>query len=285
LFAEQAVVKASDKGSIRLKVAASEMKGKRNTMEDATIMFGCFRGKEDEDLFAIFDGHGGKDSADYAAKIIPEHLKSNLEQDLPQKALADSFNAVHKEMSAWAVYSGTTCCSALFIKNILYVANVGDTRAVLCRKGKAIRLSFDHTIKVPEEVKRIEELGGSITNDRVQGLLSVTRAMGDSMLHPYVIADPYICTHELSIMDSFLIIACDGIWDVFTDDQAVQMAREILEDVNAPTLDEMGNPRKELVQIAADKLRDTAYDRGSTDNISVLIIDIRNMFNKQDGNK
>jgi protein phosphatase PTC1 len=129
--------------------------------------------------------------------------------------------------------------------------------------------------------KVIYNITGSITNERVQGLISVTRSMGDSMLHPYIIADPYIKVHELSILDQFLIIGCDGVWDVITDDQAVQMSKEILEDKEAPLLDEVGNPRKELVQIAAEKIRDIAYDRGSTDNISVLIIDINPLFKKQ----
>lgn len=64
---------------------------------------------------------------------------------------------------------------ALVIDTKLYIANVGDTRAVMSRRGVAQRLSLDHNVKVVDEVKRIESIGGKITNDRVQGAIAVTR--------------------------------------------------------------------------------------------------------------
>lgn len=101
-------------------------------------------------------------------------------------------------------------------QRVLYTANVGDARIVLCRNGKALRLSYDHKGSDENEGKRIANAGGLILNNRVNGVLAVTRALGDSYLKDLVTGHPY--TTETVIqpdIDEFLILACDG---VSTDD-------------------------------------------------------------------
>lgn len=97
-------------------------------------------------------------------------------------------------------------------QRVLYTANVGDARIVLCRSGKALRLSYDHKGGDENEGKRIANAGGLILNNRVNGVLAVTRALGDSYMKDLVTGHPY--TTETVIqpdMDEFIIIACDGV--------------------------------------------------------------------------
>ena len=97
-------------------------------------------------------------------------------------------------------------------QRVLYTANVGDARIVLCRNGKALRLSYDHKGSDENEGKRISKAGGLILNNRVNGVLAVTRALGDSYLKDLVTGHPY--TTETVIQpdqDEFLILACDGV--------------------------------------------------------------------------
>lgn len=97
-------------------------------------------------------------------------------------------------------------------QRILYTANVGDARIVLCRGGKALRLSYDHKGGDENEGKRIANAGGLILNNRVNGVLAVTRALGDSYIKHLVTGHPYTTeTVVQSDLDEFIIIACDGV--------------------------------------------------------------------------
>lgn len=97
-------------------------------------------------------------------------------------------------------------------QRVLYTANVGDARIILCRAGKALRLSYDHKGSDENEGKRIASAGGLILNNRVNGVLAVTRALGDAYMKKLVTGHPY--TTETVIQpesDEFIIIACDGV--------------------------------------------------------------------------
>lgn len=145
-------------------------------------------------------------------------------------------------------------------QRVLYTANVGDARIVLCRKGKAFRLSYDHKGSDENEGKRVANAGGLILNNRVNGVLAVTRALGDNYMKDLVTGHPY--TTETIIQpdtDEFIILACDGLWDVCSDQEAVNLVREI----DDPTS-------------AAKRLVDYALSRFSTDNLSCMVV----RFNK-----
>lgn len=141
-------------------------------------------------------------------------------------------------------------------QRVLYTANVGDARIVLCRTGKALRLSYDHKGSDENEGRRIANAGGLILNNRVNGVLAVTRALGDTYMKDLVTGHPY--TTETVIQpdsDEFLIIACDGIWDVCSDQEAVDLVRGIQDPVSASKL-----------------LVDHALGRFSTDNLSCMVV-------------
>jgi len=137
------------------------------------------------------------------------------------------------------------------------LGNVGDTRIVLNRGGKAIRLSVDHKPGSPDEEDRIRALGGYVIGEtyRVNGLLAVSRAIGDFYMHPWVTVDPYLNEVELKKEDEYLIMGCDGVWDEVDDQRAVDL---------------LGADRNPFLM--SSKLRDYSYLLGSDDNISANII-------------
>lgn len=101
---------------------------------------------------------------------------------------------------------------------MLYVANVGDTRAVLYKSGTAERLSIDDKCDNPEENSRVKTAGGIILDNRLGGVLAVTRAFGDhSLTRVGLIAVPHIVKYILKPFDKYLVIASDGIWDELSD--------------------------------------------------------------------
>ncbi|OAA78829.1 Protein phosphatase 2C [Akanthomyces lecanii RCEF 1005] len=141
-------------------------------------------------------------------------------------------------------------------QRVLYTANVGDARIILCRNGKALRLSYDHKGSDENEGKRISNAGGLILNNRVNGVLAVTRALGDAYMKDLVTGHPY--TTETVIqpeLDEFIIIACDGLWDVCGDQAAVDIVRKIQD----PTA-------------ASKRLVEHALSRLSTDNLSCMVV-------------
>ncbi|RAK96602.1 type 2C protein phosphatase PTC1 [Aspergillus ibericus CBS 121593] len=141
-------------------------------------------------------------------------------------------------------------------QRVLYTANVGDARIILCRGGKALRLSYDHKGSDENEGKRIANAGGLILNNRVNGVLAVTRALGDAYLKDLVTGHPY--TTETLIQpdsDEFIILACDGLWDVCSDQEAVDLVRNVHD-----------------AQDASKILVDHALARFSTDNLSCMVI-------------
>ncbi|KAF2269883.1 PP2C-domain-containing protein [Lojkania enalia] len=154
-------------------------------------------------------------------------------------------------------------------QRVLYTANVGDARIVLCRNGRALRLSYDHKGSDENEGRRVTSAGGLILNNRVNGVLAVTRALGDAYMKDLVTGHPY--TTETVIQpdqDEFLILACDGLWDVCSDQEAVDLVRHIQDP-----------------QAASKTLVDHALARFSTDNLSCMIVRFDNKALKQRKNE
>lgn len=162
--------------------------------------------------------------------------------------------------------AGTTALIAILEGAKLIVANVGDSRGVMCDgKGNAIPLSFDHKPQQMRERKRIKEAGGFVTFNgvwRVAGILATSRALGDYPLKDkkLVIANPDILTFDLKDRKPmFLILASDGLWDTFSNEEAINFVKERL---NEP-------------DFGAKSLTLQAYYRGSLDNITVIIINFK----------
>ncbi|KAL5528078.1 MGPP2CL-1 [Sanghuangporus sanghuang] len=155
-----------------------------------------------------------------------------------------------RESSKWAI----TPPADASLRRVLYTANVGDARAVLCRSGRAVRLTYDHKGSDKQEAKRIMDSGGFVMSGRVNGVLAVTRSLGDSSMKDFVVGAPYTTETELGDDDEFLIIACDGLWDVASDQEAVDMVRNIQD------------PKAASQKLVEHALQD------STDNITAIVV-------------
>lgn len=233
----------------------------RRSMEDEHVIIDAFGDSPDQGYFAIYDGHGGRGAVDFTAKTLHKNLLEQLEKNTdPLEALRQSYLVTDKQMGESQIqFSGTTCISVLIRKQgnerWLYAANAGDARAVICRNGKAVRLSYDHKGSDESETKRIVDAGGFVVLNRVNGILAVTRSLGDHAMKDYVIGEPHLTSILLEPTDTHLIIACDGLWDVASDQEAV--------DLILPETD---------TQKMSDKLLLHALKNGSTDNISVMVV-------------
>ena len=109
-------------------------------------------------------------------------------------------------------------------KQTLTFANIGDTRCVLRKKSKTIRMTTDHKANNPEEKKRVVNSGGHIKNNRVNGSLAITRAFGDFFYKKFgVISLPEISVYTVEPDDRYLLIASDGLWDIFADQAATDL--------------------------------------------------------------
>ncbi|XP_047084460.1 probable protein phosphatase 2C 37 [Lolium rigidum] len=187
---------------------------------------------------------------------------------------------------------GSTAVVALLVRDRLVVANCGDSRAVLCRGTHAVPLSEDQKPDRPDERARIEAMGGRvmfINGARVRGILAMSRALGHKLLKPEVICEPEITITTRSDDDECLILASDGLWDVISNKVACDVARQCLED-GSPTrarTAESGEagpsssgapvahqPEPRCYRAAALLAR-LALGRESSDNISVLVIDLK----------
>jgi protein phosphatase 2C family protein 2/3 len=142
--------------------------------------------------------------------------------------------AMQKDESMRDELAGTTAVTILIKDNKLYCANVGDSRAVGCIKGVAEPLSLDHKPNNPEEIARIQKAGGWVEYNRVNGNLALSRALGDFVFkrntgmkaeEQMVTAFPEVETRTLNEDWEFIILACDGIWDVVTNEEAVEFVR------------------------------------------------------------
>lgn len=141
--------------------------------------------------------------------------------------------------------AGCTAVAAMHIGNYLYVANAGDSRCVLCREnGLAFALSYDHKPQQAREFQRIFEAGGFVNSvGRVNGNLNLSRSLGDlkykqivqcSREDQIITAEPDITLTKLDAGDRFFILACDGIWDCLSNQQACDFVTERLDSGMSP---------------------------------------------------
>ena len=253
--------------SCTIRVGWSEMCGKRPDMQDALCVHQYFQHVPWQHLVGVFDGHSGSNSSLYCAGSVGGILADALESYCGNgngiggglavpRALRKTFHTMHREIEMHGFEDGCAAIVSLFVGTTLYVANSGDSRAVLCRAGTAVDLSFDHKPEKGAEQARIRSLGGFVSlSNRVCGELALTRSIGDCGLQPYVTWQPEITEVRVGPSDEFVLMACDGVWDVLTSQQAVDVVRCVLDPVKAAVM-----------------LRDCAYSRGSSDNLSVVVI-------------
>ncbi|KAK0598667.1 hypothetical protein LWI29_036833 [Acer saccharum] len=172
---------------------------------------------------------------------------------------------------------GSTASVVILSACQIIAANCGDSRVVLCRGKQAIPLTVDHKLNRQDEVARITDGGGIIVEWgyclRVEGVLSMTRAIGDHSLKPYIIPVPEITFTTRTAEDEFLVLASDGLWDVLSNDDVITLAhKELREHRRRPKSDDNSSCPASFV---AEGLVKYALDAYSQDNISVIVVDLK----------
>lgn len=219
-------------------------------------------------LYAIFDGHLGDNVASYLQKNLFQNILSEDEfWSDPCKAIAKAYEKTDKAILGKTTElgpGGSTAVTAILIDGKkLLIANVGDSRAVLCQNGRAIQLSIDHEPGTSTERGSIEHRGGFVSNmpgdvPRVDGQLAVSRAFGDKNLKLHLRSDPDVKVVDINSGTAFLILASDGLWKVMENQEVVDFIRKTKDP-----------------QVAAKQLATEAVNRESKDDISCIVVSFR----------
>ncbi|KAK2823035.1 hypothetical protein Q7C36_019635 [Tachysurus vachellii] len=253
------------------------IKNMRRKMEDRHVIIPDFntlfnlKDQEDQAYFAVFDGHGGVDAATYAANHLHVNLvKQEMFSQDPGEALYKAFKVTDerfvKKASRENLRCGTTGVVTFLRGQTLYVAWLGDSQVMLVKKGQAVELMKPHKPDREDEKRRIEALGGCVIwfgTWRVNGSLSVSRAIGDSEHKPYICGDADHMLLPLDGTEDYLILACDGFYDTVCPEEAVRVVSDHLQENNGDTA------------MVAHKLVASARDAGSSDNITVIVVFLR----------
>lgn len=293
------------------KFGVASVCGRRRDMEDAVAIHPSFLTRANDQTsslhyFGVYDGHGCSHVAtrckDRLHLLVKEELDKKVESEWT-KTMEQSFNRMDKEVIEWNQGTvggncrcelqapesdavGSTAVVAIMTPDKIVVANCGDSRAVLCRNGKAVPLSIDHKPDRPDELNRIQAAGGRVIyweGARVLGVLAMSRAIGDNYLKPYVSCEPEVTITERTPEDECLIIASDGLWDVVSNDTACGVARMCLKGKrpaanvkNPAESEESGSENCDRAcSDASMLLTKLALARRSTDNVSVVVVDLR----------
>lgn len=266
---------------------------------------GCPTTRDVFHFYGVYDGHGGTDASKHCAARMHDNLRSawnnlhssdsglyecssdeeeNCMNDFVHTTTSEDIVEIFerafkttddefKEATENAEVMGSTAVTALVGERNIICGYCGDSRAVLCRKKRAFPLSVDHKPERDDETERVQQAGGQVlffNGPRVMGLLAMSRAIGDQSLRPYVIPNPDVCVLHRSVDDELLILATDGLWDVLTNQEACTLALKCLNRAK-----EKGASPKEATRLTATVLTKAAMDRGSRDNITVLVVDLR----------
>ncbi|XP_053565890.1 integrin-linked kinase-associated serine/threonine phosphatase 2C isoform X2 [Bombina bombina] len=285
------------KGLISLKAHVAERRGEREELQDAHTI--CDLSQDCQPMpadisrlsyYAVFDGHGGTRASRFAAhnlhqnlvKKLPKGEGSSVEKAM-KRCILDAFKQTDEEFlkqaasqkPAWK--DGTTAICVLVADNILYIANLGDSRALLCRineethKPTVLSLSREHNPTQYEERMRIQRAGGNVRDGRVLGLLEVSRSIGDGQFKRCgVISTPDVKRCPLTHSDRFILLACDGLFKVFSPEEATNFILNIVQ--------EEGSQEDDLdtrYESACHRLASEAVRRGSADNVTVLLVQIQ----------
>lgn len=284
--------------------------GWRNSNEDAHYIHTFVneenplreKGIDQVAILGIFDGHGGKFISEKAASIVGPILMQSLarlsaeqlkESEQVRIALENAFyieidEALHQfcegqpneVLKKSCLSSGSTAVVAVIFNHAVYTVNLGDSRALLVRKSvinRDQRLSQDHRIYSPsydfsslldiEEIDGVYKRGGNIKGTRLDGMLTVPRALGDWNISG-IGRKPDVTRVDLSEAKA-LVLFCDGILETLNSDPMIAgIVSQLLDQENGPE------------QVAA-KLAQIAFNYGSQDNISTIVLDLRSPSSKK----
>jgi len=274
-----------------LRYGVTSMQGWRSNMEDSHTALAKLEGNLKEwSFFGVFDGHAGPGisehcSADLLNTIIQEDQFKTLSVEPTSENVATVKEAIRSgflkldevmrkmpKVVSGDDKSGTTAVCSLISPKHIYVANCGDSRAVLHRRSGMGFCTEDHKPINPNEKERIQNAGGSVLVQRINGSLAVSRALGDfeyknvqgmGQCEQLVSPEPELYVEQRTSEDEFLVLACDGVWDVMSNEDVCTYIKSQFSLTN------------DVDEITA-KVIDTCFHKGSRDNMSIMIVAFEN---------
>jgi len=281
--------KSTDKGEGNgLKYGLCSMQGWRVDMEDAhTTAVSLDDNLKNWSFFAVFDGHAGKIAADICSRDLVEKVRKVLTDEVMQgltdagdysteavestvkKSFLTMDSILREELRNKGDRSGTTCTALLVTPKHYFFINCGDSRGLIVRDGAVHFSTLDHKPTNEEERDRIVRAGGLVMTQRINGSLAVSRALGDfdykadeqrEPTEQLVSPEPDVVTIPRDdSSDQFICLACDGIFDVFSN-----------EDLSDFIISRLQISQK-YEEITAE-IVDTSLHKGSRDNMSVILV-------------
>eukprot|EP00042_Codosiga_hollandica_P047932 m.527181 g.527181 ORF g.527181 m.527181 type:complete len:515 (+) comp57558_c0_seq1:762-2306(+) len=264
-----------------LRYACSAMQGYRVEMEDAHILQHDIPELPGCALFTVFDGHGGKTVSTMSETMqIPALLRTAafLSGDKSEvtlgKMLHEGFYELDRELRTHPPLqngedeSGSTATSVLVTPTHIIFANCGDSRSVLFTSSGVKFGTTDHKPNTDSERERINRAGGYVEAGRVNGNLAISRALGDYSFkmsselpdsEQQVVVESDITIFERSAEDQFLLLACDGIWDVCTNESACEFVVNQLKAGYSP-------------QETCERMLDHCLGLDSKDNMTAMVV-------------
>ena len=262
------------------KIFEYSMQGKRPSNEDYSYILLNNNGENNKknkcDIMGVFDGHGGNKVSHFLQKKISNLHKTINDLSFIYKNTKASYSTFNKlfnflnksiklKLPIPSKSSGSTLC--LFIGYTMnnnyhgWVLNVGDSRIIMCNQhNKAMQLSHDHKPNTKLEKERIKNLGGEIKYDgvdwRIKGY-SLSRAFGDFAATPFITHKPEINHYTFDKKEKFIVIACDGLWDVLSNQEVVDFILMLIQNKNTHNI--------------AEQVSKYAFNKGSLDNITVIV--------------
>lgn len=263
----------------RMSYGVADWLGPSDHLSTWDLVMPRFRGKDDECIFALFDGSKHPKSGCRLTKQLNDTLVSQFTKELAAirsddtivSAIRRVFLSLEQNVGTSPYVdkdSGASAVVCYISGTKLYVANVGDALAVISRNnGQAFEITQKHIPLNPSEISRIRAAGGFVSNSGLlNNELNTSRSFGHFHLIPVVNCNPFVHTIELAENDEFVIIASRGLWDKVTYQTAVDIARTEKDDLMA----------------AAQKLRDFAITYGANDNLMVMVIGVGDLFDKRE---
>jgi serine/threonine protein phosphatase PrpC len=245
-------------------------------MEDTSTLLYPFNNTPCSIFLGVFDGHSGINCSNYLSNTLPSELQKITKQSKTSLPSSEVIEQVfHRTDKQWldiaknkSIEDGSTALCLALDGSELVVANCGDSRALLYQGEQIVPLTRDHKPEDHDEKKRIIKLGGKVIGGRLQGKLGVSRAFGnyEFKASKYLVSDPEIKEVTIGKDAHFLVMGCDGLYEKFTNDEIVSYIKN---KISSKSLEEV-----------IQQLVEEALDRGTEDNITVIVVKFKKAYKK-----